>query len=112
MVRITDVETIWVRVPLSVPTGPAGAFNAARQTLYGNAPVTVAVAPDSHRAYVVDRASNVLAALSVIDTAANTVIATVGIGGDPGAVVVTPDGRHAYVTNQGSNAVSLIDTGI
>lgn len=30
---ITDVETIWVRVPLSVPTGPAGAFNAARQTL-------------------------------------------------------------------------------
>jgi D-galactarolactone cycloisomerase len=33
MVRITDVETIRVRVPLSVPTGPAGAFNAARQAL-------------------------------------------------------------------------------
>ncbi len=31
--RITDVETIWVRVPLSVPTGPAGAFNTARQAL-------------------------------------------------------------------------------
>ena len=31
--KITAVETIHVRVPLSRPTGPAGAFNAARQTI-------------------------------------------------------------------------------
>jgi len=32
-VKITAVETIHVRVPLSRPTGPAGVFNAARQTI-------------------------------------------------------------------------------
>lgn len=74
----------------------------------GNSPVTVAVGPDSHRAYVVNRG---LKAVSVIDTLTDTVTSTVEIGGDPGAVVVTPDGRHAYVTNAGSGAVSVIDTG-
>jgi YVTN family beta-propeller protein len=67
----------------------------------------VAVAPDSHRAYVVNRGYK---ALSVINTATNTAT-TVDIGGDPGAVVVTPDGRHAYVTNGGISTVSVIDTG-
>lgn len=87
--------------------------NAVTATInVGNSPVTVAVAPDSHRTYVVDRASNTLSALSVIDAAANTVVATVDIGGDPGAVVVTPDGHHAYVTNARSNTVSVIATGI
>jgi YVTN family beta-propeller protein len=45
-----------------------------------------------------------------IDTADNTVAATVPVGRFPAGVAVTPDGKHAYVTNLNSNNVSLIDT--
>src|SRR5262245_49048691 len=46
--------------------------------------------------------------ISVIDTATNTVVATVPVGGAPRWVAITPDGTRAYVTNVG--AVSVIDT--
>jgi YVTN family beta-propeller protein len=46
----------------------------------------------------------------VIDTATNTVVATVPVGSGPLGVAVTPDGKHAYVTNDNSNTVSVIDT--
>ena len=52
----------------------------------------------------------VLANGSVIDTAANTVVAAVKVGNLPKFVAVTPDGRHVYVPNQGSGTVSVIDT--
>jgi YVTN family beta-propeller protein len=47
----------------------------------------------------------------VIETATNTVVATiqVGVGVNPTGVAVTPDGKHVYVTN-GFNAVSVIAT--
>jgi YVTN family beta-propeller protein len=48
--------------------------------------------------------------VSVIDTATNTVVATVPVGSDPFAVAVTPDGTHVYVANNGSNNVSVIRT--
>jgi YVTN family beta-propeller protein len=48
--------------------------------------------------------------VSVINTASNTVVATVTVGVDPFGVAVTPDGTHAYVTNLSSNTVSVIDT--
>ncbi len=48
--------------------------------------------------------------MSVINTATNTVIATITVGTDPGAVAVTPDGARAYVTNSGSGSVSVINT--
>ena len=35
----------------------------------------------------------------MIDTATNTVTATVPVGDGPIGVAVTPDGAHAYVTN-------------
>src|SRR5262249_51420063 len=47
---------------------------------------------------------------SVIDTATNTVVATIGVGSFPLSVAVTPNGQRAYVTNQSSNNVSVIDT--
>src|SRR5262249_42188023 len=58
-------------------------------------------------AYVTNSGSGTV---SVIDTATNTVVATVGVGGDPRGVAITPDGTHAYVTNIRSNTVSVIDT--
>jgi YVTN family beta-propeller protein len=48
--------------------------------------------------------------VSVIDTATNTVVATIPVGNDPFAVAVTPDGKHAYVTNSDPNTVTVIDT--
>jgi YVTN family beta-propeller protein len=58
-------------------------------------------------AYVANFRSNTV---SVIDTASNTVTATVRVGTNPFAVAITPDGIRAYVTNFGDNTVSVIDT--
>src|SRR6266513_240416 len=48
--------------------------------------------------------------VSVIDTASNTVMATVPVGLFPIGVAVTPDGAHVYVANQGGGNVSVIAT--
>jgi YVTN family beta-propeller protein len=37
--------------------------------------------------------------VSMIDTACNTVLATVPVGISPKRVAISPDGKHAYVTN-------------
>ena len=64
--------------------------------------------PDGSRADVADA---VLAgAVWVIDTASNTVVATIPVGVGSSGVAITPDGTRAYVTNQISNTVSVIDT--
>jgi YVTN family beta-propeller protein len=65
---------------------------------------TVAVTPDGKHVYV---AGNVV---SVIDTATNTVVATVPVGTRPAGIAITPDGKHVYVANNGSNSVSVIET--
>lgn len=48
--------------------------------------------------------------LSVIDTATNTVTATVTVGDFPDAVAVNPAGTRVYVTNRGDNTVSVVNT--
>src|SRR5581483_10492884 len=50
--------------------------------------------------------------VSVVDTATDTVVATIASGGasTPADVAITPDGAHAYVPNFNSNNVSVIDT--
>jgi YVTN family beta-propeller protein len=58
-------------------------------------------------AYVANIDANTV---SVIDTAANRVVATIAVGMSPNAVAVTPDGTHVYVANLGTNNVSVIDT--
>ena len=49
--------------------------------------------------------------MSVIDTATNTVTATIPVGSGPTAVAVSPDGSLAYVTNIGDGTVSVISIG-
>jgi YVTN family beta-propeller protein len=71
----------------------AGLFDSA-QTLAQNA-------------YVTNRDSNTV---SVIDTATNTVTATIPVGGGPIGVAVTSDGSKVYVANASSNSVSVIGT--
>jgi YVTN family beta-propeller protein len=48
--------------------------------------------------------------VSVIDTAANTVIATITVGNQPVGVAATPDGSKVYVANSNANTVSVIAT--
>jgi YVTN family beta-propeller protein len=60
-------------------------------------------------AYVANSGDNTV---SVINTATNTVVATIPVGpagANPFGVAFTPDGTLAYVTN-GSNNVSVIAT--
>ena len=59
------------------------------------------------RIYVANLESN---DVSVIDTVANTVIATVPVGRQPGGMAVSPDGARLYVANSVSGSVSVIET--
>jgi YVTN family beta-propeller protein len=67
----------------------------------------VARDPDGTRAYVTNGNDNTV---SVIDTASNTVVATVAVGACSRGVAITPNGTRAYVTNLCSDSVSVIDT--
>lgn len=62
----------------------------------------------SERAYVANYNSN---SVSVIDTSANTVLATVAVGASPYGVTVNPSGTRVYVTNNNGATLSVIDTG-
>src|SRR5438128_5291975 len=53
-----------------------------------------ATAQAQTRAYVTNESSNTV---SVIDTATNTVVATIPVGPVPVGVAITPDGTRAYV---------------
>ena len=48
--------------------------------------------------------------MSVIDTATNSVTATIGVGFRPVGVAATPDGSKVYVANFSSNNISAIAT--
>src|SRR3984893_491469 len=57
--------------------------------------------------YITNQGSN---NVSVIDTATNTVTATIPVGSQPQGVAVAPHRSKAYVANANSNNVSVIDT--
>jgi YVTN family beta-propeller protein len=48
--------------------------------------------------------------VSVIDTASNSIIATIGVGQRPWNMAITSDGRKVYVANGRSNNISVLDT--
>jgi YVTN family beta-propeller protein len=50
--------------------------------------------------------------VSVIDTATDTVIATVNVGEQPVGVAVNPQGTRVYVANLDNHNISVIDTAI
>lgn len=47
----------------------------------------------------------------VIDAAAGTVVAPIGVTGDPCDVAITPDGRYAFVARRAVHRVTVIDLG-
>ena len=73
----------------------------------GNKPGDITVTPDGNKVYV----GNVTPKnISVIDTATNTVTATVPAGDHPTDVQVTPDGSEVWVSNRFDGTITVIDT--
>ena len=71
----------------------------------------VAVSGDESFAYVTGLSAS--GVVSRIDTATNTVVATIPFGTNTGGVVLTPNGRFAYATNDvggGNGSVGVIDS--
>ena len=91
---------------------PATAIGSPRSDLgLGNtAPTAVAVSPDGTRAYVTHRTPLGAGRVSVINTANNTIIATVNVGSSPQDVAVSPLDNRVYVANNASSSVSVINT--
>ena len=71
-------------------------------------PVAAAVRGDESLVYVTNSGGS--NTVSVINTATNTVVATIPVGSVPQLLAVSPDGTRVYVPNQGSNTVSVINT--
>jgi YVTN family beta-propeller protein len=61
----------------------------------------------AQNAYITNNDSN---SVSVINTATNTVIATIAIGYGPLGVSVSPDGGRVYIGSAGINTVGVIET--
>ena len=76
-------------------------------------PQYVAITPNGQRVYVTtyNDADGTGSAVQVINTATNTVVATIPTSGsNPYAAAVTPDGQRLYVPDHGSQNLSVIDT--
>ena len=76
-------------------------------------PQYVAIAPDGQRAYITtyNDADGTGSAVQVMNTATNTVVATIlTVGINPYTSAVTPNGRQLYVPDHGSQELSVIDT--
>lgn len=120
---VTDaVTSVWV-----VDTG---SNSAIAKIAAGSDPEAIAITPDGKSAYVTSitcgqlLCSGVnnppqLASVEVIDTASNSLTATITIGNVPTAqtpgallsgIAISPDGTRAYVSNGAGNQIWAIDT--
>ncbi|GMU93305.1 MAG: phosphoesterase [Candidatus Hydrogenedentota bacterium] len=91
-----------------------GARRVLAEIAVGLHPSEMALSSDGKRLYVANANSDTV---SVIDTASNAVIDTLGVkpmdnlpfGSAPNAVALSDDDRTLYVANGGNNAVAVID---
>jgi YVTN family beta-propeller protein len=91
-VRVIDAAT---RKSISIFDGP---YNPSGKA------IKVVVSPDGSRLYLWFKGES---GVSVIDTATNKTIATVG--GATTDVAVSPDGHYVYATNKTQRTVAVID---
>ena len=76
----------------------------------GNTPIALAANPKRDEVYVVNSMPGQAAgSVSVIDTARNTVVATIPVHRNPSYISVDSTGQRAFVANTGSNTVSVLD---
>src|SRR5260370_37674943 len=68
---------------------------------------TIPLASAQPYAYVSNLSGN---SVSVVNTANNTIAATIGVAASPSGLAVTPDGGSVYVANRRANTRSVIST--
>ena len=90
-------------VSVTVPVLPATLGGNVNTTI-GSGPSGIAVSPDGTRLYIANQGSGTL---SVINTANNSVVATVKVVSKPSAVATDTAGTRVYVA--GNRAVTVID---
>jgi YVTN family beta-propeller protein len=94
----------WSRKPTN--TSDSGKLETAKEHAEHIEKVSAQAAANKSVAANSQEGNNV----SVIDTANDTVVATIPVGTLPLRLAVSPDGERVYVTNNSSNDVSVIDT--
>ncbi|HTI58538.1 beta-propeller fold lactonase family protein [Mucilaginibacter sp.] len=95
---------------IGLPASGMGDITAFTAVNNSTSPVTATITVTPHTAgyaYIANYGSNTI---SVVNTANNTVVATIPVGTSPWGVSVSRDGTRVYVSNQGSNNVSVINT--
>jgi len=81
-----------------------------RTLLVGSQPTGMAVNPKRNEVYVINTGTEAgIGSISVINTDANRVEATIPVHKLPTFIDVDANGKRAYVANSGSNTVSVID---
>jgi YVTN family beta-propeller protein len=88
-------------------TGNISSFTAINN---GNTPVTATITATPVQAGFAYIANNGNDNVSVINTATNTVVATIKVGQLPGGVSLSPNSKSLYVSNYTDNSVSVINT--
>jgi YVTN family beta-propeller protein len=83
------------------------ASGAAKRIAVGRYPWDVAVSQDGLRAYIANCLDD---SVSIVDSASDTVTATVAVGARPCRIALSADGSQALVANNRDNSVSVIDT--
>jgi YVTN family beta-propeller protein len=73
----------------------------------GCGPTSVAITPNGAFVYATNSCDSTV---SVINTATNSVVATVAVGSQPQNMAITPDGLFAYTSNVLTNNLSVINT--
>jgi YVTN family beta-propeller protein len=95
-ITVVDTAANKVTADIPIPTGP---------------PQFLALSPDGATVYVsVFDDARTIAAVCVLDTTTNQIVATIQVRTRPYAPAVTPNGRRLYVPNHDSGSISVIDT--
>ena len=109
-----DGTRAYVGDNISGPNAGVAVIDTASDTVItqvpvGNQPFSLATTPDGSRLY---SANFVGGSVSVIDTATNTVTATLSGGGmrTPTSLAVAPDGSRVYMVDFNANRLFVIDT--
>jgi outer membrane autotransporter protein len=84
-----------------------GMLTQASTIIAGTQPRGIGLSPDGSTLYVANQTSNTL---SVINTATNTVTATVGLANQPVSLAVNPAGTLVYVGSTGGTTISVVNT--
>ena len=114
----TNTNTVTATIPVQhgangVAVNPEGTIAYVTSDNWTNSENTLSESTGAKLALIMGTKEHVTASkgiVSVIDTATNTVTATIPLGSGARGVIVNPNGKKVYVTTPSNNNVSVIDT--